>query len=189
MRDFHVVGQKMARNGFLYVCILVYITGFFSLTFPYYRKVRTEANVSKYQTNLIKAFLSSMMSPCIVINPKTNNILFSDIASSLAHLVLLLFLVFSTPKLTDMKEVTYNLYFEPVCYTLIGLIALSPIFSLILNFYSKPKLHWPSFMCNENHSQNSRGEDLKLKELSCGDATVTSVMNESSGDIDDATLP
>jgi hypothetical protein len=42
-------------------------------------------------------------------------------------------------------------------------------------------------MCNENHSQNSR-EDLKLKELSCGDTRVTSEKNESTGDIEDATL-
>ena len=58
----------------------------------------------------------------IVINPKTKNLLFSDIASSLAHLVLLLFLIFSTPNLTDAKKISYRLYFEPVCYTLIGLI-------------------------------------------------------------------
>ena len=184
---FHLQNVSIAICNF-FVCILVYIIGFFSLTFPYYRKLRTDDNASKYQTNLIKAFLSSMMSPCIVINPKTKNLLFSDIASSLAHLVLLLFLIFSTPNLTDPSKETYNFYFKHVCYTLIGLIVLSPIFSIILHFYSKPKFHWPSFMCNENHSQHSR-EDLKLKELSCGDARVTSEKNESTGDIEDATLP
>ena len=65
---------------------------------------------------------------------------------------------------------------------------LSPIFSLILHFYSKSKFHWPSCMCNENHSQNSR-EGLNLKKLSHGDARVNSEKNESTGDIDDATLP
>ena len=183
----HLRHYAIAACNF-FVCILVYIICFFSLTFPYYRKLRTNDNVSKYQTNLTKAFLSSMMSPCVVINPKTKNLLFSDIASSLAHLVLLLFLIFSTPNLTDPSKETYNFYFEHVCYTLIGLIVLSPIFSIILHFYSKPKFHWPSFMCNENHSQHSR-EDLKLKELSCGDARVTSEKNESTVDIEDATLP
>jgi hypothetical protein len=43
-------------------------------------------------------------------------------------------------------------------------------------------------MYNENHSQNSR-EGLNLKKLSHGDARVNSEKNESTGDIDDATLP
>ena len=124
-----------------------------------------------------------MMSPCIVINPETKNVLFSDIASSLAHLVLLVFLIFSTPNLQDPIYIT-----EPICHTLIGLIAFSPIFSLILHCYSKPKFHCPSFMCNENQSQNSR-EDVNLKELSHGDDGTTSEKNELMRDIDDTTLP
>ena len=179
---FHLRNVAIAVGNFL-VCILVYFICFFSLTFPCYRRLRTDANASKYQTNLIKSFLSSMMSPCIVINPETKNVLFSDIASSLAHLVLLVFLIFSTPNLQDPIYIT-----EPICHTLIGLIAFSPIFSLILHCYSKPKFHCPSFICNENQSQNSR-EDVNLKELSHGDDGTTSEKNELMRDIDDTTLP
>ena len=116
------------------IFVMVYVITFFSITYPMYFWLKTDENAGQYRINLVKSFLSSVMSPCIVIHPKTNTILLSSIASSFSHLILLSFLIFF-PNYLNLPFEQSN--FDIICYTLLGLQIVSPIFSWILNRYSK----------------------------------------------------
>ena len=127
----------------LLIFVVVYSITFFLLTYPIYRKYKTEENAGQYQINLVKAFLSSVISPCIVIHPKTKTIWLSSIASSCAHIILLLFLIVFPTYLNIPFERTN---FEIICYTLLGLQIVSPIFTWVLNRYNREA----SFLSAEN---------------------------------------
>jgi hypothetical protein len=72
----------------LMIFVMIYSITFFSITYPIYRKLKTNENADQYRINLVKVFLSSVISPCIVIHPKTKSIWLSSIASSCAHITL-----------------------------------------------------------------------------------------------------
>ena len=113
---------------------LVYSIVFFLLVSPKCCGLKNIADTDAYRTNQIIAFCSSVISPCVVIHPKTKSLLLSDIASACAHLVLILFLiVFPHYQIVLIEQ----MLFDRICYTLFGLIVLSPIFSLILHCCSK----------------------------------------------------
>ena len=153
----------------LLIFVVVYSITFFLLTYPIYRKYKTEENAGQYQINLVKAFLSSVISPCIVIHPKTKTIWLSSIASSCAHLTLLLFLIFFPIYLNLPFE---RINFEIICYTLLGLQIVSPIFSWVLNQYSKQasflsveeNISLPLVTINENNVEKEASESSETKE-------------------------
>ena len=77
------------------VFALVYTITFLSFTFVEYKRLKPLMNTNACNQTLVLAFFASIFSPCIVLNPKTRTLLYSSIASTLANLILLLFLYFS----------------------------------------------------------------------------------------------
>ena len=148
----------------LLIFVIVYFILFSSIIYPIYRKLKTEDNAGQYRLNLIKAFLSSVVSPCVVNHPKTKTIWLSSIASSCAHLTLLLFLIIFPTYLNLPFERTN---FEIICYTLLGLHIVSPIFSWVLNQYSKEAILsgendviFPLETINGNNVENDASESM-----------------------------
>ena len=126
--------QPLAGTICLLIFVTVYSILFFSITYPIYQKLKTEDNAGQYRLDLIRAFLSSVVSPSIVIHPKTKTICVSNFASTCAHLILISFLILF-PTYLDVQFKGYD--FEIFCYALLGLHIVSPIFSWVLNRYSK----------------------------------------------------
>ena len=154
----------------LMIFVMIYSITFFSITYPIYRKLKTDENADQYRINLVKVFLSSVISPCIVIHPKTKTIWLSSIASSCAHLILLLFLTFF-PTYLNLPFDRTN--FEIICYTLIGFQVVSPIFSWVLNQYNKEAsflsvekvVSLPLATINGNNSENEASESSETSEV------------------------
>ena len=160
---------------------LVYLIVLSMLISPKCCGLKNIADTDAYRTNQIIAFCSSVFSPCVIIHPKTKYILLSDIASACAHLVLILFLIV----FPDYQIVTIEQkLFEPICYTLLGLIVLSPIFSLLLHCYSKQEFNCTSPKCIEAHSYSSR-ENISLILMPIGDVRATSEKDKSMEDVNE----
>ena len=159
----------------LFIFGLVYSVVFFLLLSPKCCGLKSIADTDAYCTNQIIAFCSSVISPCVVIHPKTKSLLLSDIASACAHLVLLLFLiVFPHYQIVLIKQKI----FEPICYTLFGLIMLSPIFSLVLHCYSKQEFNCTSPKCIEANSYSPE-ENLSLHSMPIVDVRAPSEKDKS----------
>ena len=154
---------------------LVYSIVFFLLLSPKCCGLKNIADTDAYRTKQIIAFCSSVISPCVVIHPKTKSLLLSDIASACAHLVLILFLiVFPHYQIVLIEQKL----FEPICYTLLGLIMLSPIFSLVLHCCSKQEFNCTSSKCIEAHSYSSK-ENISLNSMPIVDVRATSEKDKS----------
>ena len=155
------------------ICLLIFVTVysilFSSMTYPIYRKLKTKDNAGQYHLDLIKAFLSSVVSPCIVIHPKTKTICVSSFASTCAHLILISFLILF-PTYLDVHLKGND--FEIICYALLGLHIVSPIFSWVLNRYSKEAsflsvendASLPLEIINGNNVKNNASESSETKE-------------------------
>ena len=157
------------------ICLLIFVTvyyfSFSSFTYPIYQKLKTGENAGQYRLNLIKAFLSSIVSPCVVIHPRTKTIWLSSIASSFAHIILLLLLLLISPKYLNLPFERNT--FDIICFTLLGLQIVSPIFSWILNRYSTEAsflsvendvLLLPLETINRNIVENDVSESSETKE-------------------------
>ena len=151
---------------------LVYLITFLPLVIPKYKNLKTENNSESYPQGLILSFFSAILSPCIVVNPKTKTLLFSSLASCCAHLVLLIYLiVFSNSKLSrdNPEKFLQNEFlripslieeetFKMICYSLLGLLVISYFFSGILHQYSKPEFECCVCPISVCQSQSSTDE-------------------------------
>ena len=122
---------------------------------PKYKKLKNSTNSEDYRQCLMLSFVSAIISPCIVVNPKTKTFLYSSLASGYAHLALLICFI------------TYLHVFRPgisiefflVTYSLPGLLLISSSFSWILHAYSKPEFKCcVCCQCSSCLSQSSTDE-------------------------------
>ena len=77
------------------IFLISYCVTFLLPTVLMYQKLKVKTDSGKYFQNLLWAFISAMISPCIVIHPRSMTFLFSSIASALAHCGLLIFVHFT----------------------------------------------------------------------------------------------
>ena len=128
----------------LLIFTLVYIISFASFTLCTFKKLKGHIDSVTYIQSLLQALFSAHIGPCVVLNPKTRTFLYSSFASAFAHLLLLLYLIIfcDSEKHLTVPSLIGQEYFKIICYTLLGLLVFSSIFSLILHCFSKK-----SFQC------------------------------------------
>ena len=78
----------------LSIFLMTYCVSFLLPTVLMYQKLKAKTDAGKYFQNLLWAFISSPISPCIVIHPQSKTFIISSVASALAHLALLIFAYF-----------------------------------------------------------------------------------------------
>ena len=135
------------------VFALVYTIIFLSFTFVEYERLKPLMNTNACNQTLVLAFFASIFSPCTVLNPKTRTLLYSSIASTLANLILLLFLILFPSHLKFPQEQPFKL----ACYSLIGSLLLSIFFSCILQnvfVFSQPKKKKVILQSIESRNEN-----------------------------------
>ena len=138
------------------IFLITYCVTFFLPTVLMYQKLKTKtADFGKYFQNLLWAFISAMISPCIVINPRSMTFLFSSIASALAHCGLLIFVHFTYIENLQKHMLLYR-YRVEIFGMLMGFLLTSLIFSCILHFLSKGKI--------TVYSKKDSGEESGLNE-------------------------
>ena len=73
------------------IFLITYCATFLLPSVLMYRKIKAKTDSGKYFQNLLWAFISAPISPCIVIHPQSKTFIISSVASALAHLALLIF--------------------------------------------------------------------------------------------------
>ena len=73
------------------IFVITYCVTFLLPTVLMYQKLKAKTDWGKYFQNLLWAFISAPISPCIVIHPRSMTFLVSSVASALAHLALMIF--------------------------------------------------------------------------------------------------
>ena len=137
------------------IFVITYCVTFLLPTVLMYQKLKVKTDSGKYFQNLLWAFISAMISPCIVIHPRSMTFLFSSIASALAHCGLLIFVHFTYIE-NLQKDMILNKYGTKISGMLMVLLLTSLIFSCILHFISQSKMS-----C---YSKKDSGEESSLNE-------------------------
>ena len=137
------------------IFVITYCVTFLLPTVLMYQKLKAKTDSGKYLQNLLWAFISAMISPCIVIHPRSMTFLFSSIASALAHCGLLIFVHFTYIE-NLQKHMILNRYGTKISGMLMGFLIASLIFSFILHFLSQGKMS-----C---YSKKDSGEESGLNE-------------------------
>ena len=134
------------------IFLITYCATFLLPTVLMYQKLKTETDSGKYFQNLLWAFISAPISPCIVIHPRSFTFLFSSVASALAHFALLIYTLCVFDRRSPMNPYAI----------LMGFLLLSSLFSGILHFLSKGKMKSTCFSwCKSKISCCSKNDSLK----------------------------
>ena len=137
------------------IFVITYCVTFLLPTVLMYQKLKAKTDPGKYFQNLLWAFISALISPCIVIHPRSMTFLFSSVASALAHCGLLIFVHFTYIE-NLQKHMILNRYGIRISGMLMGFLLTSLIFSCILHFLSQGKIS-----C---YSKKNLGEESGLNE-------------------------
>ena len=151
------------------IFLLTYCITFSLPTVLMYQKIKATVS-EKYFQNLLWAFISAPMSPCIVVHPRSKTFLISSVASALAHFALLIFANSIYMGFNNVDNLRYDLFRAynhqekrfgiTILGTLMGLLLTSLMFSWILHFLSKGEIKSTCFSwckskiscCSKKHS-------------------------------------
>ena len=139
------------------IFLITYCIAFLVPTILMYQKVKSKTDSGKYFQNLLWAFISAPISPCIVIHPRSMTFLFSSVASALAHFALLIYAFCHPETRRNNVEVLVGIF--------MGFLLISLIFSLILHFLSMGEMKSTCFSwckskiscCSKKHSEEETG--------------------------------
>ena len=150
----------------LLIFTLVYVISFASFTLCTFKKLKSHVESVAYIQILLQALFSAHIGPCVVLNPKTKTFLYSSFASAFAHLLLILYLIIfcDSEKHLTVPPLIGQEYFKIICYTLLGFLVFSSIFSLILDCFSKNNFQCRLCCCNCCQAE-STSDEFSLKNV------------------------